>query len=141
MAQMQTLAYSTADHAKHSLREMRIGRLVISATVLLLCFGCKNDSSEPKSFHALSNYSLIDHITIWGDSIEAKDYIGTKYKGLVTDDGIAHFEINNSVVSYPVRRPAADSFYLDSRGFVEVPIETFNPVKTVTDLLSPMHQA
>jgi len=25
--------------------------------------------------------------------------------------------------------------------FVEVPIETFNPVKTVTDLLSPMHQA
>lgn len=25
--------------------------------------------------------------------------------------------------------------------FVEVPIKTFNPVKTVTDLLSPMHQA
>ncbi|MGY6648554.1 DUF4301 family protein [Wenyingzhuangia sp. IMCC45574] len=25
--------------------------------------------------------------------------------------------------------------------FVEVPIETFNPVKSVTDLLSPMHQA
>ncbi|MGY5351539.1 DUF4301 family protein [Wenyingzhuangia sp. IMCC45533] len=25
--------------------------------------------------------------------------------------------------------------------FIEVPIETFNPVKTVTDLLSPMHQA
>jgi hypothetical protein len=24
--------------------------------------------------------------------------------------------------------------------FVEVPIETFNPVKTINDLLRPMHQ-
>jgi hypothetical protein len=25
--------------------------------------------------------------------------------------------------------------------FVEVPLETFNPVKTVNDLLKPVHQA
>lgn len=75
-----------------------------------------------------------------------KDYEGNKFDLTQYVDSEAIFISNKTVDGLPIKALELPGLWNGGMYnwlsvFVEVPIETFNPVKTVTDLLSPMHQA
>lgn len=75
-----------------------------------------------------------------------RDFEGNKFDLTKFVDHDAVFVTDKSVGGKPVKGLELPGLWNGGMSdwltvFVEVSIETFNPVKTVTDLLSPMHQA
>ncbi|MGY5354660.1 DUF4301 family protein [Wenyingzhuangia sp. IMCC45467] len=75
-----------------------------------------------------------------------KNFEGEKFDLTEFVDHDAVFVTDKTVAGKPVKGLELPGLWNGGMAdwlsvFVEVPIETFNPVKTVTDLLSPMHQA
>lgn len=75
-----------------------------------------------------------------------RDFEGNKFDLTEFVDHDAVFVTDKTVAGKPVKGLELPGLWNGGMSdwlsvFVEVPIETFNPVKTVTDLLSPMHQA
>lgn len=75
-----------------------------------------------------------------------KDFEGNKFDLTKYVDKQAIFISNKTVNGRPIKALELPGLWNGAMHnwlsvFVEVPIDTFTPVKTVTDLLSPMHQA
>ncbi len=74
------------------------------------------------------------------------DYEGNKFDLTKFVDNDAIFITRKTINGHPIKALELPGLWNGGMHnwlsvFVEIPIETFNPVKTVTDLLSPMHQA
>ncbi|NJB82427.1 DUF4301 family protein [Wenyingzhuangia aestuarii] len=100
----------------------------------------KTNKAQLDIFHQSTHFNPVDIVCA------VRDFEGTKFDLTKFVDHDAVFVTDKSVNGKPVKGLELPGLWNGGMAdwltiFVEVPIETFNPVKTVTDLLSPMHQA
>ncbi|NIJ46216.1 hypothetical protein FHR24_002700 [Wenyingzhuangia heitensis] len=100
----------------------------------------KENKEQLEIFHQSTHFNPVDIVC------GIKDFEGNKFDLTKFIDHDAVFVTDKSVNGKPVKGLELPGLWNGGMAewltiFVEVPIETFNPVKTVTDLLSPMHQA
>jgi len=98
------------------------------------------DKDQLAILHQSTHFNPVDIVCSF------KDYRGNKFdlKEFVDNDAV--FISNKSLEGMPIKALELPGLWNGGMSkwltvFVEVPIQTFNPVKSVTDLLSPMHQA
>lgn len=100
------------------------------------------NSSDPSSvelMHSGTHFNPVDLVCF------IKDYKGTKFnltQYVDYDTGLISEKSKNGVAIKALELPGLWNGSMSDWNtlFVEVPIETFNPVKTVNDLLRPQHQ-
>ncbi|MGB3773972.1 MAG: DUF4301 family protein [Leeuwenhoekiella sp.] len=99
----------------------------------------KNDTEQQKIFQNSTHFNPVDIVC------SVRDYKGNKYNLLdFVDPDLAFIAsktadgTNIKALELPGLWNGAMAFW--NTIFVEVPLETFNPVKTVNDLLKPAHQ-
>lgn len=112
-------------------------------STLQIIEGAQIDKTVPKQLETLHNSTHFNPVDI---VCGIKDFEGNKFDLTKFVDHDAVFVTDKSVAGKPVKGLELPGLWNGGMSdwltvFVEVPIETFNPVKTVTDLLSPMHQA
>lgn len=100
----------------------------------------KNNKEQLEILYQSTHFNPVDIVC------SIKNFEGDKFDLTQFVDHDAVFVTDKSIGGRPVKGLELPGLWNGGMAdwlsvFVEVPIETFNPVKTVTDLLSPMHQA
>lgn len=100
----------------------------------------KEDDNQLDILHQSTHFNPVDIVCA------IKDFEGNKFDLTQYVDHDAVFVTDKTYAGKPLKGLELPGLWNGGMSewltlFVEVPIETFNPVKTVTDLLSPMHQA
>ncbi|MFO8001485.1 MAG: DUF4301 family protein [Marinilabilia sp.] len=98
------------------------------------------DPQQKKAFEASTHFNPVDLVCI------TKDHQGNKFDLLKYIDPETGFISEKSVNGKTIKALERPGLWNGAMAhwltiFVEVPVETFNPVKTVNDLLRPAHQA
>ncbi len=99
----------------------------------------KEDPSQAKIFQKSTHFNPVDIVC------GVRDYKGNKFDLLKYRDSETGFITNKSFQGQPIKAMELPGLWNGGMAdwntiFVEVPIVTFNPVKTVNDLLRPEHQ-
>jgi len=100
----------------------------------------RSNKAQVNILHESTHFNPVDIVCA------IKDFEGNKFNLTDFVDHDAVFVVEKSINGQPIKGLELPGLWNGGMAewltvFVEVPIETFNPVKTVTDLLSPMHQA
>ncbi len=100
----------------------------------------KNDKTQKEILYRATHFNPVDIVCA------TKDYKANKFNLIDYVNQDAVFITDKTVEGKAIKGLELPGLWNGGMHhwlsvFVEVPIETFNPVKTVTDLLSPMHQA
>ncbi|MEQ9229757.1 MAG: DUF4301 family protein, partial [Cyclobacteriaceae bacterium] len=99
----------------------------------------KEDPSQAKIFQKSTHFNPVDIVC------GVRDFKGNKFDLLKYRDSETGFITNKSFQGQPIKAMELPGLWNGGMAdwntiFVEVPIVTFNPVKTVNDLLRPEHQ-
>lgn len=98
-----------------------------------------NDPEQKRIFTEATHFNPVDLVCY------TKDYMGNKFNLLKYRDSLAGFISEKSISGKKIKAQELPGLWNGSMAhwitlFVEVPLETFNPVKTFTDLLRKEHQ-
>jgi len=111
----------------------------VSLQIVESCQVNHNDPLQYEIFKSSSHFNPVDIIC------GVKDYKGKKYDLLKFIDPKAGFITEKTIDGTPIKALEHPGLWNGAMAhwntiFVEVPLITFNPVKTVNDLLKPAHQ-